>query len=64
MQPFQERVVIEKNELDVKIEALGAFLQKAPERLDAAEKLRLQHQLVIMELYSGILAIRIKNFKQ
>lgn len=62
MQPYQERVVTEKKELDIKIDSLTDFLSKTPEQLDVTEKLRLQHQLVIMELYSGILAIRIKHF--
>lgn len=62
MQPFQERVVTEKKELDIKIESLLAFLAK-DNTLEKTEELRLKHQLVIMELYSNILGLRIKHFK-
>ena len=61
MQPYQERVVTEKKELDVKIDALTEFLSK-DSNVTNLEKLRMQSQLVVMELYSGILASRIKHF--
>lgn len=63
MQPYQERVVIEKKELDTKIDSLQDFVTRKPVELPVEEWLRLTSQLVAMELYSGILAMRIKHFK-
>lgn len=63
MQPHQERVVIEKSELDAKIEKLDEF--RAGEifsRLPEEEKDRLNRQLSYMRSYSGVLADRISAF--
>ena len=60
---YQQRVRIEKAELDVKLTALRAF-RSTPEHdaLDEAEKDRLYAQVVAMGSYSNILAQRISNF--
>lgn len=63
MTAFQERVIAEKSELDVKTSALGKFLggdifKTLPE--DEQKRLGCQHSL--MEKYSGVLGERITNF--
>lgn len=64
MQPYQQRVIQEKAELDTKIQALTAFAksdafsQTAPE----AEQRRMLRQLVVMQDYSRILGERIDAF--
>lgn len=62
--PHQERVVSEKEELDIKIKALTHFIEYNPKYLllPSAEKKRQKRQLVFMELYSEVLCERIKNF--
>lgn len=64
MQPHQERVITEKDELDKKINSLSSFIgQNAVfQSLDEAEKGRLETQLVVMREYSDILGERIENF--
>ena len=62
--PHQLRVLTERLDLNDKITALAAFL----DRIDTVvgvpedEQLRLTRQLAAMEEYSGILAERIEHF--
>ena len=63
MEPYQERVVIEKAELDVKLNKLTAFLESDLfARLPEAEQARLKRQHEYMDGYSGVLTDRIANF--
>ena len=63
MQPHQERVVMELNELNSKIEKLIPFLGgKIYGSLPEAEQLRLNKQLGYMQLYSKVLEERISAF--
>jgi hypothetical protein len=63
MQPFQQRVIDEKEELDSKRDRLRAFFGTDLYReLDPAEQSRLNRQLEAMTLYSNILAERIAAF--
>lgn len=64
MTPHQERVVKEKEELDVKIKALQSFIHDSPifDTLDLQERWRLTTQSHIMVQYSAILSDRINNF--
>ena len=63
MKPHQERVLIEKNELDNKRHKLTAFIGGEMYRtLDAAEQSRLNRQLEAMTLYATILGERIAAF--
>lgn len=64
MQPFQQRVIDEKNELSEKVDNLekftgGSFYPTLP----AAEQARLYRQLLIMQLYEQVLAERISAFE-
>ncbi len=64
MQPYQQRVVDEKNDLDSKRDRLRAFFGTDLYReLDPTEQSRLNRQLEAMTLYSNILAERIAAFK-
>lgn len=66
MEDFQKRVVVEKKELDAKMEKLDHFLYNTTgvdHIVDDIEKQRLEFQLKIMKSYSMILADRINNFK-
>lgn len=63
MKPHQERVVVEKNELDDKREKLGAFIEGTLyQGLPEAERNRLAHQAIAMATYSTILGERIAAF--
>lgn len=64
MLPHQQRVVDEKNELDIKGNALSQFIANSPifETLDADEQERLKVQNDIMWQYSEILGERIAAF--
>lgn len=63
MKPYQEQVVVEKDVLDNKRKNLAMFFDTDTfEELDAAEKVRLQHQLMVMWMYSEILGDRIAAF--
>ena len=66
MQPHQERVVIEKKELDEKLEKLLAFIGAGSgpifSKLITEEQERLTTQARIMKEYSDILADRINAF--
>lgn len=64
MQPHQQRVVDEKNELDKKANALSQFIGTNPTfgNLDAPEQERLREQCEVMWQYSEILGARIAAF--
>jgi hypothetical protein len=63
MQPHQERVVVEKHELDEKLDKLGAFLTgKIMHTLPDDEQARLRRQYALMRDYSSILQERIEHF--
>lgn len=60
MRDFQQRVVNEKAELDVKLQKLGAFIGGGIyETLDGDEQERLKQQLTHMTRYSEVLGQRI-----
>jgi hypothetical protein len=65
LEPHQQRVIDEKEQLDTKIAALGVFLlgELFP-TLDVAEQTRLARQIVIMQDYSGVLGERIVAFNK
>jgi hypothetical protein len=64
MLPHQQRVVDEKNELDVKAKALSNFIGNNPafDGIDAEEQERMKEQCEIMWQYSEILGKRIAAF--
>lgn len=63
MEPYQQRVVDEKNELDTKRGNLMAFFSTSVFlRLDQGEKDRLRTQHLVMGIYSDILNQRIEAF--
>ncbi len=63
MQPHQQRVVTEKEELDVKIAALDGFIGgDIFAGLDNGEQDRLVRQYKHMAQYSAVLGERISNF--
>lgn len=64
MQPHQQRVVTEKEELDTKAKALSDFIGNSPifGTLDSAEQERLKEQNDVMWQYSEILGARIAAF--
>jgi len=65
MEPYQQRVVYEKTDLDIKIFKLRPFI--GSERflsLEIAEQERMTRQFNLMEQYSEVLGFRIANFKQ
>ena len=63
MQPHQERVVTEKDELDTKIEKLSSFISSdVYSTLTEAEQSRLGRQLGLMQQYSDVLGERIAAF--
>jgi hypothetical protein len=64
MQPHQERVVQEKEELDKKANALSDFIGNSPifETIDPEEQERLKEQNDIMWQYSEVLGKRIAAF--
>lgn len=65
MEPWQERVIQEKKELDEKIEKLKKFIKNAPEKIATeTEMLRLEVQFTIMQSYSNILDVRIKSWEK
>ena len=64
MQPHQQRVVDEYNELVMRTTALGVFFGKDTfQRLDQAEQERLNKQWKLMQQYGEVLAERIEHFK-
>ena len=63
LQPYQQRVVDEKIELDERREKLGAFKNtKLFSELPWQEQERLNTQAHIMTIYSAILGARIAAF--
>jgi len=67
MQPYQQRVVAEQDDLYIKWVNLGSFLtnatQEQVDRMGIEEYRRLSKQYVIMKQYIDILAERIQNFR-
>ena len=64
MKPHQERVVVEKAELDAKCDKLRTFITgDVFKTLDDDEQNRLTRQLEVMTEYSQILEDRIENFE-
>ena len=61
MEPWQERVVDEKRELDGRIERLSACLE-GPAARDAVDAALLVSQLEVMRDYSRLLGMRIRRF--
>jgi len=65
MQPHQERVVKEKQKLDVKLHKLREFMLTSTFKdLSLKETIRLYRQEMVMEMYSKILGERITAFKE
>jgi hypothetical protein len=65
VKPYQERVVQEKKDLDVKIEALKTFIEgDAFHEVEEDEQKRMLDQLEAMDTYSEILGDRIDNFEE
>ena len=63
LMPHQERVVIERAELDENITKLSAFLNdEVRTAIPMDEEVRLRNQLYIMMVYSSILDERIASF--
>ena len=65
MQPYQQRVVDEKTELDEKLTKLRAFCSQVGGEFDSLpteEKQRLTEQEGHMAAYSGVLGRRIAAF--
>ena len=63
--PYQERVVIEKQELDDKIDKLEAFLRSENyQAVDLLNQQLMMQQLGIMLANSSILSRRIETFQQ
>ncbi|MGY6275906.1 crAss001_48 related protein [Methylomonas sp. MgM2] len=63
LQPHQQRVVTEKDELDEKLNKLRAFFDTdIYANLDEAERSRLSRQSRYMEYYSDVLGERISAF--
>lgn len=62
---YQQRVVIEKGELEEKIEKLSKFLPSATfKSLPEIDQVLLRRQLAYMEGYSRILSKRINRFNE
>ncbi len=67
MQPHQQRVVDDRNELDEKVKKLGVFIggdSKIFLGLPVEEQERLRRQHSVMTIYSNILAERINAFTE
>jgi hypothetical protein len=64
MEAYQERVITEKRELDVRLAKLEAFIKESKvwRTLSMYEQTLLTHQAEHMSCYSGILAERIKRW--
>lgn len=63
LEPFQERVKKEKNELDQKIAKLNEFLASdATRNLELEDMRLLSDQFFIMKEYSSVLGKRISRF--
>ncbi len=65
LEPHQQRVIDEKEQLDTKIAALGVFLDGTIfPTLDVGERIRLTRQFDIMQEYSKVLGERIAAFNK
>lgn len=65
MQPYQQRVVDEKAELDGRREKLHAFMtSSAFDELTDGEQMRMAKQCRLMRELSDVLGDRIKNFTE
>lgn len=65
MQPYQQRVIDEKKELDTKLSKLSLFRTDGKFReLVSKDQELLNLQYHIMEALSMVLTARIKNFKE
>lgn len=65
LKPYQQRVVVEHDELTVKLDKLRAFLTSDTiETISRAELVVLGMQLLAMECYEGVLRSRIEAFRQ
>lgn len=64
MQPHQQRVIDERNELNEKLIALNKFICTSPifKKLTGAEKELMREQARVMDEYSDILQERIELF--
>jgi hypothetical protein len=63
MKPYQERVVTEKAELDVKLDKLLTFINADTlAKLDPAEQERMRRQAQHMTAYAQVLGERIAAF--
>lgn len=63
MEDYQARVILEKKDLDEKIERLETFtFTETFKKLDGEEKDRMLRQLAVMKSYSSILRERIVAF--
>lgn len=62
--PYQQRVVDEKSDLDIKANALSQFIGLNPffEKIKPEEQERMKEQNDVMWKYSEILASRIASF--
>jgi len=64
MEPFQERVIEERDSLDAKRVALGGFMVSGEfQKLSHGERDRLKYQAGVMRDYSAILDERIRAFQ-
>ena len=64
MEPHQERVIVEKRELDAKLDKLSEFIDsgKVDVLADKEEAARLRYQRCLMRAYSSVLFQRINSF--
>jgi hypothetical protein len=63
MKPFQERVMLERNEVADRFRKLLAFIGTQPfSELSLEEQRRLRRQVMYMELYYKVLLERIEAF--
>jgi hypothetical protein len=63
LEPYQERVIAEKRDLDEKAERLNAFIASTDKPiLPPGELSRLRVQSAIMDAYAEILSARIDSF--
>jgi uncharacterized protein len=62
MKPYQERVVEEKRELDLKIEKLRGYINAGMQGASIEEGALLTRQIETMTTYSDILDKRIEKF--
>lgn len=64
MEAYQQRVIEEKKELDIKRDKLTEFLKSGDRsKVPQDEQDRLNRQLAHMDAYSNVLAERINHFK-